>query len=306
MSEYIRHGAIKISYRENENWIILSEIEQSIKKKIEQVGTPLKDWDIKINRGILTGLNEAFIISKEKKDELIKADPKSAEIIRPILRGRDIKKNEINFSEKYLIALFPSKKYNIDNYPAIKDWLINGEWVQIKTKGNPATPIGTGKERLEQTGKTHIVNGIKFRSRKKTSNKWFETQDSIGYWDDLNRPKVAWNRIASKKIFGIVPPEFMVQDSVHFITGENLKYLTAVLNSKLFSWLMTKIIGDAAGGNAGNASNVKDLTIIKPTENIINKISILLEEHDTDEIDKIIYNLYALTDEEIRLVSSFE
>ncbi|MYU92187.1 hypothetical protein FYM79_09490, partial [Lactobacillus salivarius] len=68
----MRQHAVKIDYKLGESWIILNEIEQSIKKKIEAVGTPLKDWNIKINRGILTGLNEAFIISKEKRDELIK------------------------------------------------------------------------------------------------------------------------------------------------------------------------------------------------------------------------------------------
>ncbi|GET25654.1 Eco57I restriction-modification methylase domain-containing protein [Prolixibacter sp. NT017] len=74
-----------------ESWVILSPIEQSIKEKIERIGTPLKDWDININRGILTGYNEAFIIDGATKERLIKEDPKSAEIIRPILRGRDIK-----------------------------------------------------------------------------------------------------------------------------------------------------------------------------------------------------------------------
>ena len=83
MSDYIRQHAVKIDYKLGESWIILNEIEQSIKKKIEAVGTPLKDWNISINYGIKTGLNEAFIISKEKRDELIKIDPKSAEIIRP-------------------------------------------------------------------------------------------------------------------------------------------------------------------------------------------------------------------------------
>lgn len=108
MSDYIKQHAINLDYHTEESWIILNEIEQSIKKKIEAVGTPLKDWNISINYGIKTGLNEAFIISKEKKDELVKADPKSAEIIRPILRGRDIKRNKIDFQDKYLIALFPS------------------------------------------------------------------------------------------------------------------------------------------------------------------------------------------------------
>ena len=293
MSDYIKQHAVKIDYKLGESWIILNEIEQSIKEKIEAVGTPLKDWNIKINRGILTGLNEAFIISKEKRDKLIKADPKSAKIIRPILRGRDIKRNEIDFQDIYIINSHNGyisedgtkiPPININDYPAIKNWLDNGEW-------NTKPKKGSNYERLEKRTDKGITP---YNLR------------SLAYMDDLNSPKVVWNRIASKKVFGLVPPEFVVQDSVHFITGEHLKYLTAILNSKLFSWLMTIIIGDAAGGNAGNASNVKDLTIIKPTENIINKISRLLEEHDTKEIDKIIYNLYALTDEEIRLVSSFK
>ena len=84
--------------------MILNPIEQSIKRKIEAIGTPLKDWDIKINRGILTGCNDAFIIDEAKKEELIKEDPKSAEIIRPILRGRDIKRYGYDFAGLYLIA----------------------------------------------------------------------------------------------------------------------------------------------------------------------------------------------------------
>ncbi len=87
-------------------WVVLSPIEQSIKDKIDWIGTPLKDWDIKINRGILTGYNEAFIIDGAKKDELIRADSKSAEIIRPLLRGRDIKRYSYDFADKYMIALF--------------------------------------------------------------------------------------------------------------------------------------------------------------------------------------------------------
>ena len=287
MSDYIKQHAINLDYHTGESWIILNEIEQSIKKKIEAAGTPLKDWNISINYGIKTGLNEAFIISKEKRDELVEADPKSAEIIRPILRGRDIKKNSYEFANIYVITAYKGINKIIKNeYPAI--------YLHLKKY----------EKKLRQRGQ---VDG---KPGKPGSNQhhWTELDNNVSLekLDDLNSPKVVWNRIASKKVFGLVPPEFVVQDSVHFITGEHLKYLTAILNSKLFSWLMTIIIGDAAGGNAGNASNVKDLTIIKPTENIINKISRLLEEHDTKEIDKIIYNLYALTDEEIRLVSSFK
>jgi len=92
LSVYFRQNHTNCTFNANQSWVVLSPIEQKIKAKIEAVGTPLKDWDINIYRGILTGYNEAFIIDGKKKDELIAADPKSAEIIRPILRGRDIKR----------------------------------------------------------------------------------------------------------------------------------------------------------------------------------------------------------------------
>ena len=156
----------------SDSWVILSPIEQSIKRKIEAAGTPLKDWDINIYRGVLTGYNEAFIISGEKRNEILsncktpEERTKTDELIRPILRGRDIKRYSYNFSDLYIIATFPSRHYNIDDFPAVKNYLLS-----------------IGIERLEQTGATHIINGEKVKSRKKTNNKWFETQDSISYWE---------------------------------------------------------------------------------------------------------------------------
>ena len=90
LSDYIKQNSSEISFTNSENWVILNPIELSIKKKIEQYGTKLQDWDLSINRGILTGYNDAFIIDEATKNSLITADPKSAELIRPILRGKDI------------------------------------------------------------------------------------------------------------------------------------------------------------------------------------------------------------------------
>ncbi|MCD7824267.1 MAG: Eco57I restriction-modification methylase domain-containing protein, partial [Oscillospiraceae bacterium] len=87
LSVFVRQNSASCSFNNEESWVILNPIEQSIRRKIEAVGTPLRDWNISINYGIKTGKNEAFIISGAKKDELIAQDPKSAEIIRPILRG---------------------------------------------------------------------------------------------------------------------------------------------------------------------------------------------------------------------------
>ena len=115
-----------MNYISNDSWTILSPIEQSIKEKIEKVGIPLKDWDININYGIKTGLNEAFIISREIKETLISKDQKSAELIRPILRGRDIKRYGYDFADLWVINTHNGDKtkkippVNICDYPAIK------------------------------------------------------------------------------------------------------------------------------------------------------------------------------------------
>ena len=88
LSSYVKENNSPIEFKADQSWVVLSPIEQRINEKIERIGTPLKDWDIRINYGIKTGYNEAFIIDGEKKNELIAQDPKSAEIIRPILRGQ--------------------------------------------------------------------------------------------------------------------------------------------------------------------------------------------------------------------------
>ena len=275
-------------------WIISSDLEMKIKEKIERIGTPLKDWDIKINYGIKTGYNEAFIIDGKKKDELIAEDPKSAEIIRPILRGRDIKRYSYEFADLYLIATFPSLKIDIEKYPAVKKHLLS-----------------FGMERLEQTGKEYKKNGKTIKARKKTTNKWFETQDSISYWEDFYKQKIAWNRIASEKLFSLVVEGFVIQDSMHFFTGNHLKFLCAILNSKLFCWLMYLIVGDAAGGNAGNSDNVRNLPVPKLTpkaqQPFIDLVDKIIEKKakgepsDAEErqVDSLVYDLYSLSAQEV-------
>ncbi|MDM1376253.1 DUF7149 domain-containing protein [Myroides marinus] len=156
LSLYFEQNYNISAFNNSSIWIILSSLEKQIKSKIEQIGVPLKNWDITINYGIKTGYNEAFIIDNEKREELIKQDPKSAEIIRPLLRGRDIKRYSYDYAELYIISTFPSQKIDIEIYPAVKKHLIN-----------------FGYDRLEQSGNKG--------SRKKTNNQWFETQDSIGY-----------------------------------------------------------------------------------------------------------------------------
>ena len=278
--------------------MILSPVEQSIKRKIESIGTPLKDWNIKIYRGILTGYNEAFIIDGKKKDELISADPKSAEIIRPILRGRDIKRYGFDFAEQYIIATFPSKNYNIDDYPAVKEYLLS-----------------FGIERLEQSGKQYTINGEIVKSRKKTNNKWFETQDSISYWDDFSKQKIVWKRIGSILRFCYDESGMFCLDSTCFATGDKLKFLTLLLNSPLGRYLLKDSPKTGTGDLLISVQALEPLLIPPITDLIINSFD---QEYDTltqmcfdDKIDyeRKIYiqlcKLYCFDEAEIKYISTF-
>ncbi|QTF03621.1 TaqI-like C-terminal specificity domain-containing protein [Akkermansia muciniphila] len=224
----MQQQGVECDFTGSDSWVILSPIEQSIKRKIEAVGVPLKDWDIQINYGIKTGYNDAFIISTEKRNEIL-ANCKDAderkrteELIRPILRGRDIKRYGYEWANLYLIATFPSRHYNIEEYPAVKRYLLS-----------------FGKERLEQTGKTYTINGEKIKARKKTNNKWFETQDSISYWEDFFKPKLFYADITQQLNFCICKDVMFCNNTTYFIASENellLDYIQKYLNSPLIDW----------------------------------------------------------------------
>ena len=189
-------------------------------KKLEQMklnGTELKDLPVNINYGIKTGFNEAFYIDEEKRQKLIAADPRSAELIRPMVRGRDISAYGITGSE-YLIRTFPALKLNIDDFPAIKEHLLS-----------------FGYDRLKQTGDSG--------ARKKTSGKWFETQDSINYYTEFDKPKIIYSEITAFCPFAYDQSGMLSNNKSFFLTSQNdsfsLYFLLAVLNSsltKLWIW----------------------------------------------------------------------
>ena len=258
-------------------------LEQSIRNKINSKGIPLKEWNLRINRGILTGYNDAFIISTEKKDELISADPKSAELIRPILRGRDIKRYTYTFADLWLISTFPSRHYDIDNYPAIKQHLLS-----------------YGIERLEQTGLKHIVDGIEIKARKKTSNKWFETQDSISYWNEFFKQKIVYREISDTMDACMVESEYMLNNKCYLITGDHLEYILAFLNSNLF----TKIILPQTNVTGGKGEGfLSEISLLIPSSDIESEFLELYNQRQNGEsvdvdVDKLFCTLYGLTDEE--------
>ena len=285
--------AVSSSFSSSDSWSILSEIERSIKEKIEAVGTPLKDWDIQINYGIKTGFNDAFIIDSVKRNEILSAcqteeeRQRTAEIIRPILRGRDIKRYGYEFYDQYIIATFPSRQYNIDDYPTLKEFLLS-----------------FGIERLEQTGKEYIIDGEKVKARKKTNNKWFETQDSISYWDEFSRPKIIWKRVGSIIRFSYDEKGLFGLDSTCFATGNHIQYLCCVLNSSMGHYLLNGAPRTGTGDLLISVQAVEPVRV-PVIDNSDEAFSLLIKRFINnpsveldDEIDNVIFDLYGLSPDE--------
>ena len=266
MSDYIKQNSVVSKYSSSDTWLILNSIENGIKLKIEQKGKPLKEWGVKINRGILTGYNDAFIIDQQTKDRLIFEDPKSAEIIRPILRGRDIKRYTYTYENLYLICTFPSVNIDIESYDAVKKHLLT-----------------FGKEKLEQTGKDITLNGEKSKARKKTSNKWFELQDSISYWNDFLQQKIIYSEIVRFPQFHLDNLQYYPEATAFIMTGDHIAAIAGFLNSKVFGFAFSRFY---SGGGLGE-------TGIRYKKNFLEKMYLPLSNNLILKIENLVNQLYS-------------
>ena len=266
--------------------MILSEIEQRIKAKIEAIGTPLKEWNVNIYRGVLTGYNDAFIIDKAKKEEILancqsdEERKKTDELIRPILRGRDIKRYGYEFADLYIITTFPSLKIDIELYPAVKQHLLS-----------------FGYDRLKQTGEKG--------ARKKTNNKWFETQDSIGYWEDFYKQKIVYPNMTKFMPFFLDNENFLVNQKCFIMTGEKLAYLTAFLNSNIFKICYRDNFPELQGGTRELSKiffeQIKIPFLKEITEH---EILSLIANESYKKIENLIYKACNLSEEEIKFIEN--
>lgn len=277
----------------NGTFVIVPPEFAAIKQRIEQVGVPLQEWDIDIYRGIVTGLNEAFIIDGKKKDELIAQDPKSAEIIKPILRGRDIKRYRADFADLWVITTFPALNLNINDYPAICEYLSS-----------------FGKK-LHQTGEIvgRDAQGNDIVSRKKTGNQWFETQDQISYYPEFEKEKIIYAEIVFDSAFFFDSKGFYPEATAFTLTGQNIKYLTAVLNSRLLTFVFKTFY--AGGDLRGNTFRYKkvfleNLPVAEPQQadlclletlmdyiQVVKKVDMKLQSAYFEQlIDGLVYELY--------------
>lgn len=240
---------------EEKGFLFLDNSLEKLRKKLDENGEPLKNWKIKMNRGIVTGLDKAFIIEKEKYDELTKKDRKNKELIVPLLRGKNIGRYECDFKDLYLVGTFPAKKINIDNYPSLKSYL------------------ETFLPGIQQTGKPN---------RKKTSNKWFETQDAIAYYEEFEKEKLIWAKMTKTSKFTYDTKGYYIPVTGFVMVGEKLKYLLAMLNSKLIEFAFLNLYGGKTLGEGLDfrISFLEKLPILVPTQE--------QEEYLTNLADKML------------------
>ena len=277
-----------MAFSGSDSWTILSSIEQSIKRKIETIGTPLKEWDISINYGIKTGLNEAFIISSEKKDELIASDPKSAEIIRPILRGRDIKRYGYTFANLWVINTHNGvresglPRIDISDYPAIKAHLDKYYPKLVKRADKGDTPYNLR---------------------------------NCAYMDDFSKQKIVWGNLCLSAQFAFVENDYFVNAPSPMIVPGN-KYILAVLNSKVGDWYIRQLGVTRNGGYfeykpmfveklpIPQISEGQQVAFVKAVDALLEakQNSIDLTPYEAD-IDRMVFQLYNLSDEEIRYIN---
>ncbi|GAA9925363.1 class I SAM-dependent DNA methyltransferase [Helicobacter pylori] len=287
-----------------ESFIFADATLLDLRGKMESVGTPLKDWDIQIYRGILTGANEAFIITTEKREEILNAcktqeERKRTEVlIKPILRGKDIKRYSYEWVHLWVINTHNGYTSNlkskippvdIEKYPTLKSHL-DSHWDTIATRCDQGdTPY-------------HLRN--------------------CAYLEDFEKEKIVYPCIMAKEpCFVYEEKGFYAPAPANIITGDKIeiKYITALLNSKCIYFAMRKFY--MGGGIEGElkTNNLEKIPIPKITlenqelaDKITDRAKAILEAKEKDpkantkelekEIDALVYQLYNLTDEEIKTI----
>lgn len=303
---------------QSENWTLSGGGEQTVLEKMRQVGTPLGEYvNGQIYYGVKTGYNEAFVITRAIRDKLIDDDPKSAEIIKPFVVGDDVRKYYINFQDKFL--LFTRRGINIKEYPAIQKHLS-----KYKDRLMPRPKDWKGE----------------WEGRKPGPYEWYEIQDTVSYYELFEHPKIVYPDIAKESRFAYDTNRLYFGNTVYFIPSNDL-FLLAILNSKLvfmFFKRIAAVLGDADKGGRlrwfeqdvvklpirridfGNpAEKSAHDEIVKLVEKMLalqkERQSVRREEDldrvrrlerqiaDVDaEIDRRVYVLYGLTEEEIKVV----
>ncbi len=287
MSDFVQQQGVECDFASSDSWVILSPIEQSIKRKIEAVGTPLKDWDINIYRGVLTGYNDAFIIDSEKRNEIlanchsVEEREKTAELIRPILRGRDIKRYGYEWADLWIINTHNGIKgklprIDVNEFPAIKAHL-DQYWDKIS----------------KRTDKGDTPYNLR----------------NCAYMDDFSKTQIVWLELTDEPKFSLVN-KMVSLNTVFFMTGEHLPHILGQLNSKLVTWYFHKCLGarSGVGTNRWLKYTIEQLPLApysKEYEEAAHTLSKQYSSKQDEVVNHLTCCLFGLTNAEEKIVNQF-
>ena len=270
----MQQNGAECDFSSADSWVILSPIEQSIKRKMETVGTPLKDWNINIYRGVLTGYNEAFIITTEKRDEILAncqsedERTRTAELIRPILRGRDIKRYGCDWANLWLINTHngikgKTPRIHIEDYPAVKVHL-DQFWNKIS-------------KRVDKGDTPYNLR-------------------NCAYLEDFSKPKIVWGNL------NLTASYAMIQDN-SFINAPSPMIVPA--NSKIADYYIRQLGVTRNGGYFEyKPMFVEKLPVPQNVDaKVIADIESYVDSKNETAIDEAVYMLYGLTEEERQYIN---
>ena len=292
LSVFVQHSGAVCDFSSSDSWVILSPIEQSIKRKIEAVGTPLKDWDIQINYGIKTGYNDAFIIDTEKREAILancqteEERKRTAELIRPILRGRDIRRYGYKWAELWIINIHNGIKgklprIKIEDYPAIKAHL-DLYWDKIS----------------KRTDKGDTPYNLR----------------NCAYMEDFNKPKIVYPNMTKYMPFVYDDNAYCTNQKCFIITGQAIAYLTAFFNSSLFKFCFRDSFPELQGGTREMSKIFFDkIPVMQVTDEMnarfrsaVNDIQNVYSKSKAMAIDSMIFDLYNLSEKERQVIGFVE
>ena len=282
LSDFVQQQGVYCEFSNGNSWIILSPIEQSIKRKMEAIGTPLKDWDIQINYGIKTGFNDAFIITTEKRDEILancqteEERIRTDELIRPILRGRDIKRYGYDWADLWIINTHNGIKgklprVDVNEYPAIKAHL-DQYWDKISTRADKGdTPYNLR---------------------------------NCAYMEDFYKPKIVWGNLNLTASYAMIQDNSFINAPSPMIVPAS-KFLLAVLNSQLADYYIRHLGVTRNGGYFEyKPMFVEKLPVPQSVDaKVVTDIESYVDSKNETAIDKAVYMFYGLTEEEILYIN---
>ena len=211
IENFIKNNLVILSKLSKNSWLIFDREKYNIREAVIAKGKRIDEWGLEINYGIKTGFNEAFYLNEETKDLLISKDRGNEDIIVKMLRGKDLRRYVPSFQNIWLI--FSRRGIDIDEYPEVKNYLYDNFYERLKPK----------KSRTDTKG------------RKPGTYKWFELQDAVSYHEFFTKPKMIFMNMTKDVIFSYDNDgEFYTNQKCFIVTGNNIKYLTAFFNTKLF------------------------------------------------------------------------